>query len=396
MTERQTAQVPAESTGTPLPAEVKPARKFFAIAGLVFLLLGHPLLFSPQHASQQIMVSQSISVSGAACTPMSGYLHCRVLTIVTHPTSTLTNFPVLVSTSYGGNAQSASCFDHVYTSDSLGTTLIPWEQEHCSPPAGVVDWVLVTPISSSADTLFYVSYDNASITVAQNTGSVGPTHVWDANYQLVAHLVSNSSVTDSTSNANTCTVNGTVSSVTGQISLGTSTNGTAANFVGCGAGVQVAAQALTISGWVKSSTVNVGWVINKNYDGSRVPYGIGNPGSSEPGMSFYDGSWHSTGVVTNYKGDGLFHFVVGTYDGTTLKYFFDGNATPETTLSYSGSTGTGTGVVAIGEYINNSEAWNGSLDEVRVSNSVRVPAWINFEWLTQKTSSTALTVGAEI
>lgn len=394
MTERQTAQVPAESTGTPLPAEVKPARKFFAIAGLVFLLLGHPLLFSPQHASQQIMVSQSIAVSGAACTPVSGYLHCRVLTITQHPTSTLTNFPVLVSANYGGNAQSASCFDHVYTSDSLGTTLIPWEQEHCNAPAVVVDWVLVTPVSSSADTLFYVSYDNASITVAQNTGSVGPTHVWDANYQLVAHLVSNTSVTDSTSNANTCTVNGTVSSVTGQISLGTSTNGTAANFVGCGAGVQVAAQAMTISGWVKANAGTVGWIINKNYDGSRAPYGIGGPGASIPGMAFFDGGWRNTGVTTNYRGDGLFHYVAGTYDGTILRYFFDG--TQDTTLSYSGSTGTGTGVTGIGEYINNSEAMNGSLDEIRVSNSVRLPAWITAEYNNQKTSSTFLTVGAEI
>lgn len=351
-----------------------------------------------QYPAQQLLVSQKISGSAAACTPMTGYLHCRVLTIDHTQVggSTLSSFPVLVNTNYGGNAQSASCYDHVYTSDQGGTTLIPWEQEHCNPPAVVVDWVLIASISSSADTIFYVSYDNAAITTPQNTGANGPTHVWDTNYQLVAHLVSNVTVTDSTSNANTCTVNGTVTSATGQISLGTATNGTAANFIGCGAGVQVAAQALTLSGWVKSGAVNVGWVINKNFDGTRVPYGIGSPGSTEPGMSFYDGAWHSTGIITDYRNDGLFHFLVGTFDGATLKYYFDGAATPETTLSYSGSTGTGTGVVGVGEYINNAAAWNGSLDEVRVSNSVRPSNWIVAEWKNQKTSSTFLTVGAEI
>lgn len=380
------------------PASGPPWYFFFCVSLMVFFLLSHPVmrlpLFAPQHASQQIMVSQSIAVAGGACTPMSGYLHCRVLTIVTHPTSTLLNFPVLVSTNVGTTPQSGTCLDHVYTSDSGGTTLIPWEIDKCSPPGIFVDWVLIASVSSSVDTIFYISYDNASITTAQNTGSVGPTHVWDANYVMVQHLTSNVTVTDSTSNALTCTVNGTVTGTIAQIGNGTTTNGTAANFVGCGAGVQVAAQAMTISGWVKANSGTVGWIINKNYDGSRAPYGIGGPGASIPGMAFFDGGWRNTGVTTNYRGDGLFHFVAGTYDGTILRYFLDG--TQETSLSYSGSTGTGTGVVGIGEYVNNSEAMNGSLDEIRVSNSVRLPAWIASEWLNQKSSSTFLTVGAEI
>lgn len=369
--------------------------KFFAIAAAVFFLMAHPVVRLPRFAPQMltaIVGDTHHSSSGAACTPTTGYLHCRVLTIDHNQVggSTLTNFPVLVSTSFGV-AQSATCLDHVYTSDSGGTSPIPWEIDHCTPPAGVTDWVLVTPISSSADTLFYVSYNNASITVGQNTGAAAPTNVWASAYQFVAHLTSTG---DSTSNVHNCSLNGTVNGAAAHISSGFSTNGTAANYTTCSASIQVNAHAMTVSGWAKSNLVNTGYIANKNFDGTRVPYSLGNPGSSEPGFGFYDGAWHSTGVTTNYRNDGLFHYIVGTYDGTTLRYYFDGGA--ETTLSYSGSTGTGTGLTSIGAYINNSEAWNGILDEVRIMNTVLTPGEIIANMNSQSTGSTFVGVGAEI
>ncbi len=380
------------ATERPSKAKWQTAKKLCLQSILVALLTLHPWhspLWQTRIAGPGGMAP---SGSGAACTPMTGYLHCRVLTIDhTQVGSTLTNFPLLVNTTYGANAQSASCLDHVYTSDAGGTTLIPWEIDKCTPPAVVIDWVLISSVSSSVDTLFYVSYDNAGISTAQNTGGAGPTNVWAAAYQFVGHLTNTG---DSTSNAHTCSLNGTVTGGAAQISSGFVTNGTAANYTTCGTNIQVGAQAVTVSGWAKSNTVNTGYIVNKNYDGSRVPYSLGNPGASEQGFGFFDGGWHTTGLTTNYRGDGLFHFIVGTYDGTTLRYYFDGS--PETTLSYSGSTGTGTGQTSIGAYINNSEAWNGTIDEARILNTVLTAAQILVEWKSQKTSSTLLTVGAEI
>src|ERR1035437_8448915 len=98
------------------------------------------------------------------------------------------SFPVLVSlsdatfkdASHSGHVQSSSGYDIIFTSDSAGTTKIPWEIESYDNVNGVlVAWVNVATVSHTVDTVIYVFYGDASISTAQNTGTKGPTNVWD-------------------------------------------------------------------------------------------------------------------------------------------------------------------------------------------------------------------------
>src|SRR5580658_7008317 len=112
---------------------------------------------------------------GGNCTPTSGFLHCRPLTINSSQVggATLSNFAVLTENASGPltlgapRIQNSNCYDVVFTSDSAGALRIPWEMESCTPSTGaVIAWVKVASISASANTTFYVSYDNPFILTA--------------------------------------------------------------------------------------------------------------------------------------------------------------------------------------------------------------------------------------
>jgi hypothetical protein len=73
-----------------------------------------------------------------------------------------------------------------------------------------VAWVKVPTVSSSADTVFYMYYGNASATNQQD-----PTNVWDTNFKSVWHLQQDPSgaapqMLDSTSINNDGTSNGSM------------------------------------------------------------------------------------------------------------------------------------------------------------------------------------------
>jgi hypothetical protein len=82
----------------------------------------------------------------------------------------------------------------------------------------------------------------------------------------------------------------------------------------------------------------------------------------------YDGSWHSTQYTTNLESlNGEWHHMAGTFDGTELKFYLDGQL--EITLAFEGTIGTAAHPVTIGE---NSQAtgrfFDGMLDDLRIYN----------------------------
>lgn len=381
--------------------------KLILPAFLVLFLLGHPAVHLPVFAPQMlqpIVAAPAAGGGGAACTPMSGYLHCRILTIdhTQAGGSTLTNYAVLVNTNYGTNAQSASCFDHVYTSDSGGTTLIPWEQEHCTAPAVVVDWVLIASVSSSADTVFYVSYDNAGISTAQNTGANGPTHVWDAATLAVYHL------------KETLTTNGqTVADSTGTFPLTSQTIGTnwasgdqvageingALKFIQSesrtvSANTTVAATnaTKTVSFWFKpAASPSTGFLVAEGAGPSSgtLSWGVVQHGSVfavyNPNTSYVDGTT-AISAATWYRLDFCFNS-----SGNTINLYLNGSNTPELTSSGSEVGGSVAWFVIGGGF-----TWtDGILDEVKVSNSIRAAGWRLADFNSQKASATFVTVGTE-
>ncbi len=82
----------------------------------------------------------------------------------------------------------------------------------------------------------------------------------------------------------------------------------------------------------------------------------------------YDGAWHSTNYTTNIDSlNGDWHHMAGTFDGSELKFYLDGEVVAN--LVYSGTIGTAVNNVTIGE---NSQAtgryFDGMLDDPRIYN----------------------------
>lgn len=100
---------------------------------------------------------------------------------------------------------------------------------------------------------------------------------------------------------------------------------------------------VTCGAWARSTSAanTAGYVLNVNYNGSTVPFDLNltaPPGTTGHGFGFFDGNWRKSGVTTNVLGDGRWHRVVGTYDGSTLCYYLDGRL--DASSSYSGSIST--------------------------------------------------------
>jgi len=82
----------------------------------------------------------------------------------------------------------------------------------------------------------------------------------------------------------------------------------------------------------------------------------------------YDGSWHSTNYTTDIESlNGDWHHMAGTYDGSELKFYLDGELAAN--LVYSSTIGTASHNVTLGE---NSQAtgryFDGMLDDARIYN----------------------------
>ncbi|MCX6706972.1 MAG: right-handed parallel beta-helix repeat-containing protein [Candidatus Woesearchaeota archaeon] len=123
---------------------------------------------------------------------------------------------------------------------------------------------------------------------------------------------------------------------------------------------------ITITAWVKAEDGTPGYIVNKNYDGGYVPYSLSVGGDEETdGMAFYgDDGWKSSGINTDIRGDGKWHFIAGVFDGGTLSYYVDG------VLDSSSEPGSGLPAndedVNIGAYLDDDAYFNGTIDEVRI------------------------------
>src|SRR5579859_1925205 len=172
--------------------------------------------------------------------PGFGYTYNRMLTIdhTKCGAADSSNFAVLVSlsdatfktTANGGHihntvTQSGGSpvvmpADLIFTSDSGGTVKVPWEVDYYDGANGVLlAWVKLPLVSHSADTLFYVFYDDATVNTQQNTGNYAVQNVWDSHYAGVWHLPGSTSllINDSTSYGNAVVPNSSPTAAAGKI-----------------------------------------------------------------------------------------------------------------------------------------------------------------------------------
>lgn len=124
--------------------------------------------------------------------------------------------------------------------------------------------------------------------------------------------------------------------------------------------------AITISAWVMANAATQGFILNKTFDGSTVPFSLSvNPSSFAAGFSgYWNSAWRTSGVTTDIRGDGKWHHVAGSYDGATLRFFVDGKL--DSSASYSTTMPSSTATTYIGTYFGDNIYFGGSMSALRL------------------------------
>lgn len=354
-------------------------------------------------------------VAGGVTGAAAGRVYRTVTVDHTKVPSTQTNFAVLVNVTdatlktiaNGGHVVRSDGFDIGFYSDSGITTKLKWEVENYDGTAGtLVAWVKIASLSSSSDTVFYLSYGDVTITTDQSD----KVNVWEASYLGVWHLGNGTtlSLLDSTSNANTLTNTASVGATTGQI------DGAAGSFNGTSQALNTSANIdltatnskVTISMWCDwtayasndhllaeystNFTSNGGLLIDPNDTGS---------GAFSVVLRSITGNFNG-GHFTR-PASGLKHFVF-TFDctlGTALatNAYMNGAAQSMTQDTFNDNSGSNYGNQKL--YLMSRAATSlfgaGKLDEVRIRNIITTANQITAEYNNQNSPSTFYTLGSE-
>lgn len=313
-----------------------------------------------------------------------------------------TNFPVLVyisdarlktvgnggqiqntGTQSGGNAVTMP-FDLIFTSDSAGSTRIPWEIDYYDGTNGILwAWVKIGTVSHSVDTLFYGWFGDASVNSQQNTGSFSVANVWANGFVGVWHFPDGTTLNlkDSTSNANDGTATN-VSAASGQVDGGALWGGAAGNVnIASPTNLDIGTGDFTVGGWFYvSSAHSFQEPIQFN------KYGIVFSGSN---LKFAINIAGTTSTATGAISLNTWYHVKMTRTGTTYKAYLNG-ALQSSTFSDSGYTEAGYHIgYGFGYPANN---FVGEMDEISASTTVRSADWITTEYNNQNSPGTFLSI----
>jgi RHS repeat-associated protein len=337
-----------------------------------------------------VLVSLVVMVPSAVSAQASGYAFERAI-VINHSqvaNADQSNFPVLISGTFsdlatagnGGNVQSAQGYDIIFTSDAAGQTQLPFEQETYSASTGAINyWVQVPTLSHTTDTIIYMFYDNSSVTTDQSN----KTAVWDTNYKGVWHLSNGTTLNanDSTSNANNGSVSGNISAAAGEVDGAASSPGTTGNVITTPNSITADSSPFTYSFWFNSAGGGVaafrgqdgfgnGWSAVVQV-GSNIVFNIVNSSPAQINLTsnaaIASGTWYYVTAVW-IPGSGMKLYVNGTLDNSNT--------------NNSGTLRSSTKGVQL------SDAFNGLLDEVEISNTARSASWIATEYNNQSSPGT--------
>lgn len=371
------------------------------------------------------LVSSSVVVCILVCSMFAGlfiigsehikssaneYNYYKQLTIESdYISEDLTNFPVLVHIDEDEDMYEKvlSNLSDIAFFDSTQTVQFYHEVEYYSIGGGVVDadvWVNVTSISASVDTIFYLYYGDSD---GGYPTSYYPEYVWDSNFMMVHHMngSQDTNCLDSTVNNNNVDDDyGTPDyQQTGKV-------GYAVNFVdesSEGLGISDSnsldiTTAGTVETWVKPTTITPSACIGGKYDydlGDERSYTIGHLTSSEPRIQASDDGT-SGGIETSSTTDklvaGSWAYIAGLYDGSNLYMKINLSSFEDSTALtgiHSGDADFGIGCEISGGTA--GSAFDGLIDEFRVSNVCRNDSWLNATYYTISLPSLFITFGEQ-
>ena len=339
-----------------------------------------------------------------------GYSYCRTITLdhtkIGNGTEDETYFPweasstiaTLATVGNGGHVQNTTTqtgssytgtvpADAIFTSDSACSTKLNWEFESYNSATGnLIAWIAnsSTALSHTSDPVVYLCYGNSSVTTWQ--GNVNGT--WNSNYVAVYHFPNGTTLNanDSTSNGNNGTGQNSPSATSGQIDGGVGLLSASTQYVNVADSASLDPTAITVSAWVKGTNwpngynaiaqkgnSNYFWEYFIRYDGTVAVYVNATNGGTD-----YDGTGSHT-LTT-----GTWNMVTFTYDSTNGIIGYVNGAVDDTVgVSEGALVAEGVPMCIGNDCVTSPRFWNGSIDEVNLSNVARSAGWISTEYNNQ-------------
>jgi RHS repeat-associated protein len=316
------------------------------------------------------------------------------------PNTDQVNFPVLISgafnylatTANGGQVQNASGYDIVFTADIAGTNRLDHEIESYDPVTGTINfWVRIPLLSHSTDTVIFLQYgSNVVITSQENRAGV-----WDSNYQMVLHLDEAAApYRDSTSNAYASTGGGASYPAQGQgkIGKGQAYNGNVGQYIAYSQSQSPNPNgAITMEAWVKTGSAQ-GGIFQKGQ--TTNSYGMLISNTAQGTLGSTNGS--SVGITgTSVINDNVWHHVVVAAPPTGNIVLYTDGVQNTVVNNSSPLLATVTDPLLVGISCANCTALAGTLDEVRISNSVRSADWVAAEYSNQNAPAAFSALGQQ-
>lgn len=307
---------------------------------------------------------------------------------------TVANSGHVQNTASGGNSGSVTVpADLAFYNDASRTTQYDHEIEYYNATTGeIIAWVRVPTLSYTTDTLIYMFYGDSGVSTSQE--NVNGT--WNANYQGVYHF--NSSSKDSTSNARHGTdTSMSYGSAYGKIGSGSTYAGSSWTNVGTGFNTTMTSNAWTLFIWPKE-TADTGTHVMMAVDHSSGVRQFTFASNGANHQLYFERSGSATGLFAS-DGAGqlsasVHKMLIVTYDGTSIRSYFDGAIDQTKTMSALPSSGNNM-YFGRREYTGSNIPYKGDMDEIRILNVTVTQDWITTTYNSHNSPSTFYSMGSE-
>jgi sugar lactone lactonase YvrE len=358
--------------------------------------------------------SQTITVNGVT---LGAYGFSKSIVLNTSSigiSSTLSNFPALVyiqdndlktgnacgdkvqfPTGNGGGLAAGTNYDFAFTLPGSTSELNYQVESYDSTNGILLAWVQIPSLTSTNTNLtFYFGSPSPAHTAATAAAT------WASDYKAVYHFNEGSTsatVLDATGNAANATQTNTALG-TGEIHSAAGITGGGYVFNGASTKIISTATAnitgsFTLSAWVNVASYSTGTdqkVVTNEYSYSNGGYKLSLYGTSTTNVLAEVETRNSTGGVSLNRSasggtplsTGTWYYVQGIFDSSSSTFYTYRNGVLDRT--YTGAVAAANGsVIYMGSDFSSGYWFNGTMDEVRISNVAKSADWIKAEYYNQ-------------